>query len=112
MVLLCSTLCKLNRNFSRVSAPLCFNIIQLFGREDETSFINGMGNFSIVPLFGNTFPYFFPAVLLLFVLLNICNVYGIVRRYLSDDQFYKAESNQMISMEDTMEDVEQIKMNK
>jgi hypothetical protein len=60
------------RNFARLSAPLCFNYLQVL-REKNSSFIHYMKRTNDVsPLFGTTFPKIFPILLIALVVLSIC----------------------------------------
>lgn len=53
---------------------MCYNILKIFGAE-SAHFIQVMGNYDIVPIFGNKFPNIFPLVLVILVALNLCKFY-------------------------------------
>jgi len=67
-------------NLARISTPLCYNFTRIFGTE-ETDFKSVMGDFDIVPIFGDDFPNIFPVVLILLVVLGYWNLYNKMRDF-------------------------------
>ncbi len=62
-------------NFSRVSYPLSYNYLQVLDL-DNTQFNSLFGSTNIVPIFGDTVTYFFPALLLIFIVLNYFDIFS------------------------------------
>lgn len=77
-------------NFSRVSAPLCFNFLQMI-KLQNTSFTSVMGEINIVPVFGSDFTMFFPIILVVLCLLILTNFYGKILNCLGLKQFQFTE---------------------
>lgn len=71
-----------------------------------------MGNFDVVPIFGTQFPYFFPAILILFVLLSFFNLYGLLTKIFGEKESYKADSSQMMSIDKDKNDIENLGLNR
>lgn len=69
----------------------------MFGFKD-TYFIKTMGRFDIVPVFGTQFPNIFPAVLVIFVFLNLLNFYSSVKKFFGSEKL-EVEPSRMISIE-------------
>jgi len=49
--------------------------------------IKALGEMDNIPLFGTQYPLFFPIVLLMLVILNLCNIYGKILSWLGMNQF-------------------------
>lgn len=79
------------RNFARVSAPLCFNFLNMI-KVQNTAFNKVMGEINIVPIFGSGFTSVFPIILIVLCLFNIYDVYGKFLSYLGLKQFQFAEN--------------------
>ena len=94
-------------NFSRVSAPLCFNFLQMIKiqntsfntvkfLENNTNFTNFllkvMGKIDIVPIFGTGFTLFFPIILVVLCFLILTNIHGTVLSCLGLKQFQFTEN--------------------
>lgn len=71
-----------------------------------------MGSFNVVPIFGTQFPYFFPAVLVLFVLLSFCNLYGLLQKMFGEKESFKADASQMMSIDKHRSDTETLGLNR
>lgn len=67
----------------------------------NTYFINTMGRFNIVPIFGTQFPNIFPAVLVIFVLLNLFKFYKYIQKFFGNEELYEVEPSRMMSIEQT-----------
>ncbi|KAL4502427.1 hypothetical protein ABPG72_012014 [Tetrahymena utriculariae] len=63
-------------NFSRVSAPLCYNFLQMM-RIQNTSCEQVIGKFD-TSVFGSFSAFFFPVVLIIFTLFNFFDIYDFV----------------------------------
>ena len=62
-----------------MSTPLCINFLQIVN-SNPTSFSRVMGDANIVPVFGQTFTYVFPILLLILIVVNIFDVYTMIAR--------------------------------
>ena len=71
---------------SRVSTPLCYNFLQMIDHQ-KSSFSKVMGEANIVPVFGQTFFYIFPILLLLLILFNVFDVYTLIARMFKLQKF-------------------------
>ena len=71
---------------SRVSTPLCYNFLQMIDHT-SSSFSKVMGEANIVPVFGQTFSYIFPILLILLILFNTLNVYSLIARMFNLQKF-------------------------
>ena len=60
--------------------------------KDNSHFIEIMGNYDVVPVFGEKFPNVFPCMLIILVLLNLCNFYKRIYNYLIDSKTYFIDS--------------------
>lgn len=78
-------------NFARVSAPLCFNFLNMI-KVHNTAFNKVMGEINIVPIFGSGFTSVFPITLIILCLFNIYDVYGKFLSYLGLKQFQFTEN--------------------
>ena len=83
---------KLIRNFSRVAPALCFNFLQFYGLNDA-DFQETIGNYDVVPVFGQHLPRLFPFFLLAIFTINFirCSLY-----------YYKVNIKGNIVTEDTV----------
>ncbi|KRX05631.1 hypothetical protein PPERSA_09771 [Pseudocohnilembus persalinus] len=75
-------------NFSRVSVPLCLNFLNILNIKDAA--INkAIGNINLVPVLGESFPQYFPIVLIVLVLFNYFDLYSTIQSWfgLSGFQF-------------------------
>ena len=73
-------------NGSRVSTPLCYNFLQIIGGQ-KSAFSKVMGEAEIVPVFGQTFAYLFPILLILLIIINLFDVYTMIARMLGLQKF-------------------------
>lgn len=60
---------------ARFSAPMSFNYMQILDM-NTAAFSAIMGKVNLVPVFGSTFPTFFPILLSVLCVMNLCNVYN------------------------------------
>lgn len=76
---------------------MCYNILKMFGAESKY-FIQVMGNYDIVPIFGSKFPNVFPIALVLLVALNLCSVYQWIKKKVFEKEkiAFKSEQNNSI----------------
>jgi hypothetical protein len=73
-------------NASRISTPLCYNFLQIVDHT-SSSFSKVMGEADIVPVFGQTFFYIFPILLLLLIIVNTFDVYTLIARMFGLEKF-------------------------
>lgn len=69
-----SSLLFTSLNFSRVSAPLCFNFLNILNIENA-ALNKALGNINLVPVLGESFPMYFPLVLIFLVIFNFFDMY-------------------------------------
>jgi hypothetical protein len=59
---------------TRLITPLCYNYLLLI-KVTDTAFNEVMGVINLVPVIGQQFAIFFPLLIIIFVALNLFNVY-------------------------------------
>lgn len=71
---------------ARLASPLCYNFL-LFIKVSGSEFEKVIGVVNIVPVVGEDFAIFFPSILIVFVFMNLFNVYGRLMKALGVSQF-------------------------
>jgi hypothetical protein len=60
----------------------------------QTAFSKVMGETDIVPVFGQTFYYIFPILLILLIVVNVFNVYALIAKMFGLEKFeFESEFN-------------------
>ena len=81
-----TSFCFYASHIARFSAPLSFNYMQILDIK-EAAFSTIMGKVNLVPVFGTTFPTFFPVLLVFICAMNFFNVYNKIFDYLGINMF-------------------------
>mmetsp|Transcript_9486 Transcript_9486/g.18310 ORF Transcript_9486/g.18310 Transcript_9486/m.18310 type:complete len:552 (-) Transcript_9486:1781-3436(-) len=75
---------------ARLASPLCYNFL-LFIKVKNSEFEKVLGIVDIVPVVGEDFAIFFPCILIVFVFMNLFNIYGRLMKALGVSQFQFSE---------------------
>jgi hypothetical protein len=75
-----------------VSTPLCYNFLQIVDVQDS-AFVNVMGTVDIAPVFGRTFNFVFPMLLLLLIVFNAFDIYSRVFKAVGIQRFQFDQEN-------------------
>jgi hypothetical protein len=75
---------------ARLASPLCYNFL-LFIKVKGSEFEKVIGVVNVVPVVGKDFAVFFPSILIVFVFMNLFNVYGRLMKALGFSQFQFSE---------------------
>jgi hypothetical protein len=75
---------------ARLASPLCYNFL-LFIKVKGSEFEKVIGVVDVVPVVGKDFAVFFPSILIVFVFMNLFNVYGRLMKALGFSQFQFSE---------------------
>lgn len=100
-------------NFARVCNSICFNFLGMLNISDS-NFNRVIGKLNQVPQFGNSLPNIFPILLIVFVLIEIFDIYGKLLSLMgfrnnkdceiSDDKSYETQEGKKIIMKAKLND--------
>ena len=63
-----------------------YNFLQIINDQD-TSFLNVMGQANVVPIFGETYNIIFPVLLIILILFNALDIYSFLAKHLGFQKF-------------------------
>lgn len=86
-----SNLCWSAFTMAKLAPPLCYNFI-LFIKIEDSVFYKVYGVLNLVPILGEIFSLFFPLMLVVFVLLNLFDVYSKIMTKIGMSQYTFSEA--------------------